>query len=106
MRIVLLLLILLLAAGCTSTLTEDQLRDRADAVRRDTMGRVDYLGRSHGYDYFRVAGNIGSVRYRLIVPNRIIHEPQSLQDPPRDMKVHAGGLNPEPFPVIPFPSLP
>lgn len=94
MRTALFLTLLLLVSGCTHTVTEQQLYKQADLARRDTIGRAYYLGRSGGHDYFRVYWNAGSTRFRVHAPNGIIQDPQPLHAPPRDMKIHHGGLTP------------
>jgi hypothetical protein len=68
-------MLLLVASGCTATVSQTELRSAAKSVEGDTLGSVYYLGRSNGYDYFNVGRNVGSDNYRIAVPNDIVREP-------------------------------
>ena len=73
--LILCLLSTILCAGCTTTVSEAALRNAAESTQGDTMGRVYYLGRDHGYDYFQINWNVGSEKLRIAVPNEVVLEP-------------------------------
>lgn len=84
----LLLLATLICTGCAATLTEPELRKRALAMRGNTVGEVYYQGREGDYDYFRIQGMVGDRRYRILVPNSVVQQPQSLKSPERLVGPH------------------
>jgi hypothetical protein len=64
-----------LAGGCATTVGESDLRRVAESTKCDTIGRVYYLGREGGYDYFTVGWNAGERTYRIAVPNGVVRAP-------------------------------
>ncbi len=107
-----LLIMCLLSLGCTTTLTERELKEQFDHARGDTLGRAVYLGRKNNYDYFRIDWNLGSTRYRIPVPNRFIDHPQPLGSDPRIYPLRGtptfdGPLPPQAWtPTFPFTDSP
>jgi len=74
-RMLMCLLFVVCVAGCTRTMTEQQLRAIARSTGGDTMGAVYYKGRKGGYDYFYVQWNVGSRTYRIPDRNWIVRIP-------------------------------
>ena len=59
-----------------------ELRRAAQSATRDTIGRVFYLGRSEGYDYFVVGWNLGIKTYKVPERNAIVRQPMPYGSPP------------------------
>lgn len=92
MKQTVLLTVLIFVSGCVTTVTESDLRQIAQGQRANTLGQVDYLGRSKGYDYFSVGiSNKGlfSTRHRISVPNNVVQEPQLLGSEPKNIRIHS-----------------
>lgn len=79
-RLSLAVLVLAFVGGCsqgivTPTLTQDELRTKAQMIASDPLGTVSYVGRAEGYDYFLTNFNGAPNEYRIRVPNDIVKVP-------------------------------